>query len=127
MITVIGRKTLNETIDSVLQLKYPKFEILIIRNGIQDLPQDIDVVDKDVFYHGNLIKEIYVRKKEKGNALNVGISYTRNPLLSVIDADCFLKKDALYNAVKHFMSDEVVAVGGRLIVKREDHSLLETI
>ena len=45
----------------------------------------------------------------------------------MIDADCVLKKDGLYNAVKHFQSDEVVAVGGRLIVKREDHSLLETI
>ena len=65
MIPVIGRKTLNETIDSVLQQKYPKFEILIIRNGIQEIPQDIDVVEKDVFYHDNLIKEIYVRKKGK--------------------------------------------------------------
>ena len=68
-----------------------------------------------------------LEKREKGNALNVGISYARNPLVCVIDADCVLKKDALYNAVKHFMSDEVVAVGERLIVKREDHSLLETI
>ena len=100
---------------------------MIIRNGIQDLPQDIDFVEKDVFYNGNLIKEIYVRKMGKANALNVGISYVRNPLVCVIDADCVLKKDAIYYAVKYFMSDEVVAVGGRLIVKREDHSLLETI
>lgn len=74
-----------------------------------------------------MIREIYIRKKGKGNALNVGISYARNPLVCVIDADCVLKKDSLYNAVKHFQSDEVVVVGGRLIVKKEDRSLLETI
>lgn len=65
MVSVRGRKTLYETIDSVLQQKYPKFEILIIRNCIQEIPQDIDVVEKDFFYHDNLIKEIYVRKKGK--------------------------------------------------------------
>ena len=59
--------------------------------------------------------------------MNVGISYARNPLVCVIDADCVLDKDALYNAVKHFQSDEVLAVGGRLIVKQEYSSLLETI
>lgn len=59
--------------------------------------------------------------------MNVGISYARNPLVCVIDVDCVLKKDALNNAVKHFQSDEVVAVGGQLIVKWEDRSLLETI
>lgn len=51
----------------------------------------------------------------------------KNTLVCVIDTDCVLKKDALYNAVKHFQSVEVVAVGGRLIVKKEDRSLLETI
>ena len=59
--------------------------------------------------------------------MNVGISYAKSSLVCVIDTDCVLEEDVLYNAVKHFMSDEVVAVGERLIVKREDHSLLETI
>ena len=73
-----------------------------------------------------MIKEIYIRKKGKGNALNVGISYAKNSFVCVIDADFILDEDALNNSVKYFQSDEVVAVGGRLIVKWEDHSLLET-
>lgn len=107
----------------------PNCEILILRNGIQDLPQGTDVAEKDVFYQDSvfLLREIYIRKKGKGNALNEGIRHARNDLICVLDADCVLQEDALSEAVKHFRNDEVVAVGGRLLVKREDSSQLEAI
>ena len=59
--------------------------------------------------------------------MNEGICLARNDLVCVLDADCILQEDALSNAVKHFQNDEVAAVGGRLLVKREDSSLLEAI
>ena len=67
---------------------------MILRNDIQDLPQGTDVAEKDVFYQDSdyLIREIYIRKKGKGNALNVGICHARNALICVIDADCILQK-----------------------------------
>ena len=74
-----------------------------------------------------MIREIYIRKKGKGSALNEGIPLARNDLVCVLDADCILQEDALSKAVKHFQNDEVVAVGGRLLVKREDFSQLEAI
>lgn len=40
-------------------------------------------------------------------------------------ADCILKDNALSQAVSHFDNDVVVAVGGRLLVAKEDGSLLE--
>ena len=45
----------------------------------------------------------------------------------MLDADCVLQEDALSKAVQHFGNDEVVAVGGRLLVKREDSSQIEAI
>ena len=74
-----------------------------------------------------LLREIYIRKKGKGSALNEGIRRARNDLVCVLDADCILQEDALSKAVKHFRNYEVVAVGGRLLVKREDSSQLEAI
>ena len=70
---------------------------MILRNDIQDLPQGTDVAEKDVFYQDSdyLIREIYIRKKGKGNALNVGICYARKALVCVLDADCILQEDAL--------------------------------
>ena len=94
LIPLTGLRIINETIESVIRQGYPNCEILILRNDIQDLPQDTDVAEKDVFYQNSdyLLREIYIRKKGKGNALN-----------------------------------EVVAVGGRLLVKREDFCQLEAI
>lgn len=100
---------------------------MILRNDIQDLPQGTDVAEKDVFYQDYLLREIFIRKKGKGNALNEGIRLARNDLVCVLDADCILQEDALSQAVKHFQNDEVAAVGGRLLVKREASSLLEVI
>ena len=61
---------------------------MILRNDIQDLPQGTDVAEKDVFYQDSdyLIREIYIRKKGKGNALNVRICHARNALVCVIYA-----------------------------------------
>lgn len=129
LIPLTGLRIINETIESVIRQGYPNCEILILRNDIQDLPQDTDVAEKDVFYQNSdyLLREIFIREKGKGNALNEGICLARNDLVCVLDADCILQEDALSNAVKHFQNDEVAAVGGRLLVKREDSSLLEAI
>ena len=44
-----------------------------------------------------------------------------------MDADCILLKNALASAVKHFRNEDVAAAGGRLLVRIDDSSLLETI
>ena len=129
LIPLTGLRIINETIESVIRQGYPNCEILILRNDIQDLPQGTDASERDVFYQnsGYLLREIFIREKGKGNALNEGICLARNDLVCVLDADCILQEDAFSNAVKHFQNDEVAAVGGRLLVKREDSSLLEAI
>ena len=44
-----------------------------------------------------------------------------------MDADCILHKNALTSAVRHFRNEDVDAVGGRLLVKTDAFSMLETI
>ena len=87
------------------------------------------MAEKDVFFPDSdyLLREISIRKKGKGNALNEGIRRAKNDLICVLDADCILKENALSQAVRHFENDEVVAVGGQLLVKNEDGSVLERI
>ena len=129
LIPLTGLRIINETIESVIRQGYPNCEILILRNDIQDLPQGTDASERDVFYQNSdyLLRKIFIREKGKGNALDEGICLARNDLVCVLDADCILQEDALSNAVKHFQNDEVAAVGGSLLVKREDSSLLEAI
>lgn len=63
-----------------------------------------------------MVREIFIREKGKGNAINEGIRRVKNDLICVLDADCILKENALSQAVRHFDNDEVVAFGGQLIV-----------
>ena len=41
------------------------------------------MAEKDVFYQNYLLREIFIRKKGKGNALNEEIRLARNDLISV--------------------------------------------
>lgn len=98
---------------------------MILRNDIQDLPQGTNVAEKAVSSQDYLLREIFIRQKGKGNALNEGIRRVKNDLICVLDADCILKDNALSQAARHFENDEVVAVGGRLLVANKDGYLLE--
>ena len=53
LIPLTGLRIINKTIESVIRRGYPNCEILILRNDIQDLPQDTDVAEKDVFYQNS--------------------------------------------------------------------------
>lgn len=63
LIPVAGLKTIKETIESVMHQKFRRWEILILRNSIQDLPQNTNIIEKDVFYQDHLLREIYIRKR----------------------------------------------------------------
>ena len=93
------------------------------------MPQGTDVAEKNVSYLDSdyLLREIFIREKGKGNALNEGIRRAKNDLICVLDADCILKENALSQAVRHFENEAVVAVGGRLVVINENSSALERI
>lgn len=96
LIPIAGLKTIKETIESVMHQEFIRWEILILRNSIQDLPQDTDIIEKDVFYQDHLIREIYIREKGKGNVINKGISRAKNDLICVLDADCVVPFPVYY-------------------------------
>ena len=128
LIPILGNRDIHKTIESIIAQKYSRCEIYILHNGIQSLPEGRDFVERTVCnYDDILIRDLYIRGSGKGNALNEGIRYTNSDLVCVLDADCILQKDALENAVKHFESEDAVAVGGRLTVKKDDFSFIETI
>ena len=92
-----GFKSIDKTIESVICQGYSNCEILILRNDIQSLPHGTEVEEKECFCQGSyiLLREIYIRKKGKGNALNDGIRRAKNDLICVLDADCILNEGAL--------------------------------
>ena len=100
---IVNRK-IPDIIKLIVSQSYPKCEIFILHNGIYNLPEGTEVSEKDEYYNDTdvLIRELFIRKIGKNNALNEGICRTKSDLICVMDADCILHKNALASAVKYF-------------------------
>lgn len=129
--------TIVESVNALLALEYPEFEVIVIndgskdgtlqrlidRYGIEPVQRYYDLAIEHAPIRGlyaapNLPRLLVVDKENggKSDAMNAGINVARAPLLCVIDADTLLESDALLRAVRPFIEEPVrtVAVGGTI-------------
>ena len=132
--------TIIESVRSLLSMRYPEFEIIVINDGSTDQTLEllIDtfalaptqgrdyelVVDHALIlglYTSSLHPRLLVIDKDNGgkaDALNAGLNLATAPIVCSMDADSLLEPDALLRAVQPFLEDpqRVVAVGGTIRV-----------
>ena len=124
-----------DTVQSLLQLRYPRFEVVVINDGSRDATLarlierfelapaqrgfDRGVACKPIraIYESRRFPDLVVVDKEnggKGDALNAGLNVSRYPLFCGIDGDSVLEEEALLRVVRPFHEhpDSMVAVGG---------------
>lgn len=77
-------KTLPETIDSVRNSNYPKYEIIIVNDGSTD-KESIDVLQNYRF--DKRIRVINITNKGLANARNVGAKEAKGEFIAFLDAD----------------------------------------
>lgn len=127
--------TIVQSVRSLLSLRYPSFEVIVINDGSSDatLQVLIDAYDlqpaqrhfdralehqpiRGVYAASHQPRLIVVDKENggKADALNAGINVSRAPIFCSMDADSLLEPDALLRAVRPFVEDpeRTVAVGG---------------
>lgn len=126
--------TISATVYSLLQLQYPKFEVVVINDGssdetlevlkrefsLQAYPQvtrkQLDTARVRQVYRSTTTHSLKVIDKENGgkaDSLNAGIEAARYPLFCGIDADSILQRDSLLKVVRPFLEDaRTVACGG---------------
>lgn len=128
--------TIIENVRCLMTLNYPTYEVIVINDGSSDdtlkvLIEEYElellanpevqgtIVTKRVrgVYHNDKYPYLFVIDKENGgkaDSLNAGINMSRYPLISSIDADSLLEKDALIRMARMYMEDpeETVAIGG---------------
>ncbi len=128
--------TVIENVKCLLTLNYPTYEVIVINDGSKDntlgvlrdefelmpLPnpdirQTIDCQPITAVYHNPKYPHLYVIDKPNGgkaDSLNAGINLSHYPLISSIDADSLLEKDALIRMARMYMEnpEETVAIGG---------------
>jgi cellulose synthase/poly-beta-1,6-N-acetylglucosamine synthase-like glycosyltransferase len=128
--------TIARTVDSLLALRYPQLEVIVISDGSED--RTIDVLRerfglartrdesrrelmtqrvRRVFSNtaGRRVVVIDKRNGGKADALNAGIDYARFPLVLALDADVVLDPDALAHLAIPFALDaRTVASSGMI-------------
>ena len=122
------------TVLCALRLRYPQHEVIVVNDGSADNTMEVlinhfglrrvdkvglkSIATKEVraVYESAEFSNLVVVDKENGrraDAINAAVSYSRYPLLCVIDADCMVEEDGLLRMVRPFLRDSrVVAAGG---------------
>ncbi|MDR3625585.1 MAG: glycosyltransferase family 2 protein, partial [Ignavibacteriaceae bacterium] len=112
-------KVIADSINSLLELNYPNYEIIIINDGSTDKTKQ--VAETLVGYKKGKVSEVKVTLINKPNggkakALNTGIKYSKAEIVLCMDGDSQLSPDCVKLAVRHFSNREIGAVAGNVKV-----------
>ncbi len=101
-------KTVSKTINSILNLDYPKdkLKIMVVDDGSID--STWEVVQK---FRNNKQVELYTKENGgKHSALNFGISKLTTDLVGCLDADSYVHKDTMNKIAVYFEDRKTMAV-----------------
>ena len=105
-------KVIKNTIEGLLETKYPKKEIIFVDDGSTDKTLSIATQFKDQ------IKILHKENGGKASALNYGLVYSTGEIIVIVDADTIIGRNSLKEIVKGFeLNEHVAAVAGNIKVR----------
>lgn len=115
-----GGKTLPACLDSLDQVNYPDFEIILVDDGSKDNTQELvkayeEARVKRAARTGQKLPDfVNVRQKNMGLsfARNEGARNAKGEIFAYTDSDCMADPDWLYYLVGTLLSGDYVGVGG---------------
>jgi GT2 family glycosyltransferase len=108
-----AESTMAPCLDSLRDLRYPAYEIVVVDDGSTDRTGNI--ADG---YEG--IHVIHQENKGLSDARNVGIAASTGEIIAFTDSDCVADPDWLYYLVGTFLSSGHAAAGGPNLPPPED-------
>ena len=98
-------RTIGHVIESILQVDYPDYEVIVVDGGSKDKTVDIA--------KNHRVRVIQTRDSTPGQGRNVGIINSSHPIVAFIDGDCYVeRKDWLRNGVDLLKQKNIGGVGG---------------
>lgn len=130
-------RTIVENIHSLLTLRYPRFEIIVVNDGSKDGTARAVIAAfrlepanlrrphvaacraiRGIYRQRDFPHLLFIDKENggKSDALNAGLNYARHPLVCGVDADSLLDHHSLLKAVQPFVEQpaSLIAVGGTI-------------
>lgn len=121
-------KVLLSSIESLLEIDYSNYEIIIVNDGSTD--DTAEVAESMVGYQkgiAGLVKVSLINKPNggKAKALNAGIQYSEAQFVLCMDGDSQLMPNTLRMAVRHFTDPYIGAVAGNVKVQNRKKMLTD--
>lgn len=120
IITVVlnGAKTIEKTIQSVLQQTYVNVEYIVIDGGSTDGTQDIIRQYMDYI-------DYYISEPDDGiyNAMNKGLSHVTGHVVAFLNSDDWYEVDAVQKVANYFNNSDADIIMGAVNVIQENHIL----
>ncbi len=128
--------TCVESVRSLLGLRYPEYEVLVVNDGSKDdtlarlieafslrpvkraPTADLPCQPIREVYRSTTHPKLWVLDKENGgkaDALNAGLRLCRTPLFCAIDVDTLVERDALTRISRPFLEDSTTVAAGGII------------
>lgn len=119
--TLNRKKNLKNCIKSLLNLDYPssQFEIIVVDNGSTD--GTIDLLTREF----SRVKVIIEKRRNSCYARNAGWKNAKGQIVAYTDDDCIVDRAWLITLVSGFVSGEIGAVGGPLLLTLSPKSVVE--
>lgn len=115
-----GAPTLKACLDSLVILKYPDYEVILVDDGSTDGTPQITSLYPRVRY---------VRQPHRGLSIarNTGISSATGEVIAFTDADCRADEGWLYYLMGELVENQVAGVGGPNYLPSEDSAVAAAV
>ena len=108
VVPVLNREDhIARCLDSLMELDYPSFEIIVVDNGSTDRTREI--------VSQYPVKMIVEKRLGSYSARNKGIETGQGKIIAFTDSDCIVDRSWLTNLVQGYSEDAVGAVGGQVL------------
>ncbi len=114
-----GSSTIKDTLDGLIELDYPNYEVIVVNDGSTD--GTTDIVEKYPF------RLISTANWGLSNARNTGLSHADGEIVAYIDDDAYPDKNWLKYLAHAFSTSDHAGIGGPNIPPAGDGIIAESV